>query len=286
MSKKILIVSPLRMQWEDNYKKIFPYAEWSDLPKHGYDTYLFMWCDNATKAFINTGKKEGKYIVFVRRYEYYLDIENMDWHKVDAVIMVNDWLAKGFEERTGKKPHVVYNGVDPEKWTYKERKHGNKIAWVGFINQKKNLPLALQIMAELPEGYELHIAGSIQCLQTWDYLRHMANRLKVRVVYNGHILHEQMDSWLDDKNYILSTAISEGCPNHVIEAMAKGIKPIVHNWMGAKEQFDSFVFSNIERAIHDIGDLSPYDSQRYRYIVNDKFGLSNYEKVKEIVYAE
>jgi hypothetical protein len=35
----------------------------------------------------------------------------------------------------------------------------------------------------------------------------------------------------------LSTSLSEGNPNNVIEAMAKGIKPVVHAWPGAEDQF-------------------------------------------------
>ncbi len=48
-------------------------------------------------------------------------------------------MKVGFEARTGIRPLVIYNAVDPEAWTYRERGHGKKIAVVGFINQKKNL---------------------------------------------------------------------------------------------------------------------------------------------------
>jgi len=283
---KMLIVNPLKMQWEAKYREIFPDAEWSEIPRLGYDTYLFMWCNNVTQMFINDNAKQGRYIVFIRRYEYYSNLEKMQWDKVDAVIMVNDWLAEGFKQRTGVKPYVIYNGVDPDKWTFRERAHGNQIAWVGFVNQKKNIPLALQILAKLPEDYELHIAGGIQCFQTWDYLTYITKQIKRKVTFNGHIPHEYMNQWLEDKNYILSTAISEGCPNHVIEAMAKGIKPVVHNWAGSREQFDSFVFTTTGKAIHDISNISPYDSERYRSIVSDKFGINNYEKVRQIVCGQ
>lgn len=280
--KSMMIVSPLRMQWEDNYKNIFPDAEWSETPKLGYDKYLFMWCDEQTQEFINNNPKQGKYTVFVRRYEYYMGLEKIDWSKVDAVIMVNDFLAEGFERRIGIKPHVIYNGVDPNKWTFKERSHGKNIAWVGFINQKKNLPLALQIMAALPKGYELHIAGETQDPQTWDYLHNFSIAEKIKVVYHGHIPHSFMNKWLDDKHYILSTAISEGCPNHVIEAMAKGIKPVVHSWPGAKEQFRDIVFNTIDEARAEI-EYGYYQSKNYQGFVMNKFGLANYEKVKEII---
>lgn len=271
------------MQWESRYKQIFPDAVWTKLAEEGHDTNLFMWCDENTLNAVN--KSNGtRNVVFIRRYEFFSDvIERMDWGRVSDVIMVNDYLAMLFQKRTGIKPYVVYNGVDPANWTFQNRTHGNKIAWVGYINLKKNLQLALQVMSGLPTDYELHIAGGLQDAQVMVYIENLVISTKNKIVLYGQIPSEHMNSWLDDKNYILSTAISEGCPNHVIEAMAKGIKPVVHNWAGAKEQFGDYVFNTTDEAVHMIAGHDNYDSQRYIDIVNDKFGLSNYDKVKEIV---
>lgn len=277
----MLIVSPLKMQWEAKYKEIFPQAKWSNVPLEGHDSYLFMWCDNVTKTFINSKEKRGRYVVFVRRYEYYSELEKLDWNKVDEVIMVNDWLAGGFEQRTGIKPHVIYNGVDPSKWTFKVRTDGNKMAWVGFINQRKNLPLAIQILAELHDDYELHIAGEVQDFQVWDYIQNIVPKTKRKVIFNGYIPHEYMDRWLEDKNYILNTSISEGCPNSVLEAMAKGIKPVVHAWPGCIQQFGNYTFNTVGQAISIV--QSHYASMEYREKVVEKFGINQFQKVKDIV---
>lgn len=288
---KIQIITPLRMQWLEGYRRL-----WGDhvltVTEHPRDIHgrippadlrIFMWLNEETVNFIHTQPREGRRIVFVRRYEYYTTAPEMcNWKNVDAVIMVNDFLAAGFEKRTGVRPHVVYNGVDPSRWTYRERGHGKKVAWVGFLNQKKNLPLALQIMAALPKDIELHVAGEVQDGASVDYLVHVAEALRVRVFLYGPIPHEHMDGWMEDKNYILSTALSEGCPNHVIEAMAKGIKPIVHNWPGAREQFGDLVFNAVNEAVSRMDSSSPYDSEGYRKLTEEKFGWPNYLRVKEI----
>ncbi|MAH50532.1 hypothetical protein CMI37_32220 [Candidatus Pacearchaeota archaeon] len=284
---KVQIVSPFTMQWEKGYRKIFEQNGWnvhsSCAPvQMSCDLIIFQWCNEDTIKFINESSKRSRYIVFVRRYEYYTTaIEALDWDKVDEVIMVNDYLAKGFKERTGRKLHVIYNAVNVDDWTFDHsRGHGKKIAVVGYINQKKNLPLAIQIMQKLPDDYSLHLAGKIQCGATVDYLNNICKSMKKRFYFEGEI--GDMNTWLRDKNYILSTAISEGSPNNVIEAMAKGIKPVVHNWAGAKEQFNEFVFDTVDEATRMIDSFSPYHSGIYRNIVKQRFGWSNYERVYAI----
>lgn len=278
---KIQIINPLKMQWENGFKRTFPNAIWNPSPEVGCDINIWMWCDKNTVDSINN-QSSGKNIVFMRRYEFFTGYwRNLDLTKVNAFIFVNDYLAAEFEKITGVKPHVVYNSVTLDKWAYRERNHGYKIAIVGFINQKKNLPLAVQILSVLPKGYTLHLAGEVQDYATMDYIDNLARSMKRKVYFYGRI--DNIDLWLEDKNYILSTAISEGCPNNVIEAMAKGIKPIVHHWPGAREQFNKFVFNTVYEAGAMILNNSSYDSKGYRKCVEDKFGLSNYEKVKEIV---
>ena len=282
---KINFITPLKMQWIKGYENVFKDHEFikSDQPLDGsFDARMFMWCNEDTIDFINNREKDAKYIVFVRRYEYYSQpLEKVDWSKVDAVIMVNDYLAKGFFQRTGVKPHVIHNGVMPEDWTYRERGHGKQIAIVGFVNQKKNYPLALQILAALPEDYTLHIAGDVQCLATMDYMDNLAKAIKRKVYFYGHV--DNIDLWLEDKNYLLSTAISEGNPNNVMEAMAKGIKPIVHNWPGCDMQFKPYMFNTVKEAVEMMYTDSQYDSKAYRTLIECAHGLKQYDKIKEVV---
>lgn len=284
---KVQIINGLqKFQWEDGYLSVFPNSEVVKIPSVGADVHLFMWCDISSWDFINKTSKQSKYIMFMRRYEFFTGLwMKVDWSKIDHLIFVNDFFANAVKNTLNSampKYSVIYNSVDTGKWTYKERTHGKKIAWVGFVNQKKNLPLAIQIMRELPDAYELHIAGGVQDNATMFYMKNISQILSI--IYHGHISHERMDNWLEDKNYILNTAISEGCPNHVIEAMAKGIKPLVHNWPGSKEQFGDYVFDTVAEA-KDAILKDEYISSEYLGTIHNKFGMNNYLKVKEIVEA-
>jgi len=299
---RILIVNPLHMQWEAGFRKALRDHDciWNAKPVYDsrVDAEIFMWCDENTLAYLNQGHPRPKRrIVFVRRYELYSGIvQQIPWDQVDHVVMVNDVLCQIFFKATGVRSKLIYNAVDPAEWTFRERGPGKNIAWVGFVNLKKNLPLAMQIMAGLPRDYVLHIAGDVQDAQILDYVCNLGNALGVQMAFHGAIPHDHMNVWLENKHFLLNTSVSEGCPNSVIEAMAKGIRPIVHNWPGARQQFGDLkdlVFDTANEAINIIEpdcdsfryEVSDYSSKSYRKLVETKFGPSNYDKFMELLNA-
>ena len=292
---RILIVNPLHMQWEAGFRKALRDHDciWNAKPVYDsrVDAEIFMWCDENTLAYLNQGHPRPKRrIVFVRRYELYSGIvQQIPWDQVDHVVMVNDVLCQIFFKATGVRPKLIYNAVDPAEWTFKKRGPGKNIAWVGFVNLKKNLPLAMQIMARLPKDYVLHIAGGVQDAQILDYAHNLGNVLGVQMAFHGAISHDRMNVWLEeDKHFLLNTSVSEGCPNSVIEAMAKGIRPIVHNWPGARQQFGEMVFDTVDQAAHMIrayGEHIEYGSLGIRDKAIEKFGPKNYDKFVELLNA-
>jgi glycosyltransferase involved in cell wall biosynthesis len=279
----MLIINPYKMQWEDGFRKLYPEAIWSKEYIPGHDINIFMWMNNDSIQAINKGT-DGKNIVFIRRYELFsFDMTKVNWSNVSSVIMVNDYLAKCFEESIKIKPHVVYNAVDLSKWKFKERKNNKKIAVVGFINQRKNLPLAIQILNKLDNTYELHVAGGVQDGSVMMYCSNLLESLKGRLYFYNELNHQMIDTWLGEMSFILCTSISEGCPNNVIEAMAKGIKPVVHNYPGSKEQFGEYVFDTIDQAIEMMKPDCEYDSHKYRRLIEEKFGHENFARLNQII---
>jgi len=197
-------------------------------------------------------------IVFLRRFELFDgSFLKLDWSKVDHLICVNDWIRDEVSrifagKNIGPVPtSVIYNAVEPLKWTYKpNRPRSHRIGMACFVNQKKNLPMALQILLGLPEDYELHIAGQVQDPCTAEYLNYVAKCYKRKVYIYGHILPSNMDTWWEMMEVCLSTSISEGNPNNVNEAMMKGIKPVVHAWPGAHQQYPhGCLFRTVDEAI-------------------------------------
>jgi glycosyltransferase involved in cell wall biosynthesis len=287
---KVQIVSRFIFNWARGHKKCFESHGWVVEFKNkaeydkSVDLYILMWLDYENFRFVM--ENDVKNILFVRRYEFHTPfVDRLDWGRVDNAVVLSRYYARSLKHRSGKSAHIIYNGVVADDWTFKDRNHGKKIACVGQVNYKKNLPLAYQILAKLPEDYTLHVAGEIQSSEFLVYIDYIIRCMdfKDRVFIDGPV--SDIDAWLEDKSYLLSTSISEGCPNNVIEAMAKGIKPVVHCWPGAPELFDSNVFFTVDDAVKMILPDAPYESEKYAGIISEKFGDGTYEQVFELAKA-
>lgn len=286
---RLILVSPWDNAWVPYYK--------AECLKRGHefsfqrtlrgneraDVVLHGWANGDSRPLPG-----ARNVMFLRRHELFDGgLGRVQWKHVDALVCVNTWIAERvrevFANRELRVPvHVVYNGLNPELWTFKVRKPGKMIGMACHIHPKKNLPLALQILAALPQDYELHIAGQVQDPCTAEYLNHVGNAIRRRIYFYGHIEHRQLDLWWEQMNYCLSTSLSEGNPNNAIEAMAKGVKPIIHDWPGAEDQFLPWMrFRTAAEAAHMIAS-EEYGSEYYRDLVRAKFSTANYERVMDI----
>ena len=247
------------------------------------DACIHMWA--RSNKFIDYSKFN---IMFMRGYEFFDPNHwtKIQWDKIDHLVLCNQWTKNHVDayfkdSNIDQKTHLVYNAVDTSNWTYKNRTHGNKIGMACHIHQKKNIPIAMQILANLPYGYELHIAGAIQDIGLVEYIKNVGIAIGRSIQIYGHIPADKMDEWWDDKHYCLSTSIREGNPNNVLEAMAKGIKPIVHAWPGAEHQFDNVFYTVVDATAEIL--RGPYKSADYRDKINNNHSLTNYEKIVKLI---
>lgn len=286
---KVALITPWPNAWVPYFKRSIEARghefvlgkDWLDIK--GADVVIHGWADGRVAPYPG-----ARNIMFLRRYELFDgNALKVEWKNVDALICVNTWIATRIKEYFAAKNiavpvHVIYNGTDLDRWTFKVRKPNHRLGMACHVHPKKNLPLALQILALLPEWYELHVAGAVQDSCTAEYLHHVGKRIRRKVYLYDHVPHEQMDLWWEQMGYCLSTSLSEGNPNNVIEAMAKGIRPVVHCWPGAEDQFlTANLFHTAEEAARMIAS-EDYDSDSYRAQVEHKFSLSNIDQAVEL----
>jgi len=219
----------------DQVQQVRQLMEWSDIS-------WFEWCTNLAEI----GSKMPRLcrnIIRLHRYEAYTDWpQRINWANIDALVTVGNPCVDELVKHHIAKPPAptrlmnIPNGVNLDKVRFLRRKQGKNIAFVGNLRLVKNPMFALQCMknlCQLDPAFRLFIAGRPQDLEVQQYMRHMVDQLDLsaNVFFDGW--QTDLQAWLADKHYILSTSVIESQGMAVLEAMAAGLKPVVHNFPGA-----------------------------------------------------
>ena len=258
------------------------------------DVLINMWANLITEFWTHEFP-EKKIITYLRRYEIWQPtlMCETDWSVVNKAIFVSKWCQDAANMMWSQgnivppaDQTVIHNGIDFNDFQFRPKKTGTKkIALVCSMKEVKNVPLAMQILLELPKEYEIHHIGlpftTRDIGQNLSYMHGLG--LTDRFHSDGFIEREKVGEWLKDKDFILSTSLNEGNPNNIVEAMAMGIKPVIHAWPGARDQFpNDLVFDRISGAI-DIITGKHYDPRSYRDWVLSRYSLDNFNKFKNVV---
>jgi glycosyltransferase involved in cell wall biosynthesis len=126
-------------------------------------------------------------------------------------------------------------------------------------------------MAKLGPGYRLHLLGT-RNTEKWlhAYLDHMVDELGLDVTETERV--DDVDAWLEDKDYHVLASAKESFSYATAEAAAKGIKPLVHNFYQARDIWpDGWIWNTVDEAVDMIrGD---YDSAGYRRYIEEHYSL-------------
>ena len=103
------------------------------------------------------------------------------------------------------------------------------VLWVGKFDYRKQLGLALHVIANMPKDclVKLHVAGSGQALEVNRY-KELAKDLGIenRVEWHGLMPHDKVLALMSKCDLFLFTSIMEGTPHVVLEALQNNL-PIV-----------------------------------------------------------
>ena len=131
----------------------------------------------------------------------------------------------------------------------------------------------MQKLNYIDKEYKLFIAGNVVEPELEQYLRHIVKALNLQDAVVFEPFQRDVFGWLCDKHYIVSTSIIEGLPMCILEGMATGLKPVIHNYPGAEGVFPKeFLFDIAEQFCEQI--LSQdYEPAKYRKCVEEKYSL-------------
>ncbi len=265
--------------------ELYELMAWSDIS-------WFEWCTNLAVAASKL-PKICKNIIRLHRYEAYEQWpQEVNWNNIDTLISVGNDITK--QTLLGKVPGLesytsvvaVPNGIDLDEFKLIDRRRGKNIAFLANLRMVKNPAFVLQCMQKLhyidPE-YRLFFAGRFQDQALEQYLRRMVQALALGDVVFFDGWQGDVNSWLQDKHYIVSTSICEGHPVGLLEGLACGLKPVIHNFPGAEDVFPSEFLFNISEEFCGQILSDKYEPQRYRKFVEEKYSLeSQLSRINEI----
>ncbi|MBN1211065.1 MAG: glycosyltransferase [candidate division Zixibacteria bacterium] len=205
----------------------------------------------------------------------------INWDKIDDLIFVADHIRTMVQQQIPQlskkvRIHTIPNGINLERFPFRERKPGKNLAFLGSLNYKKGPMLLFHAFRELLRrnpDYHLHIGGEVKDARYRMYFDQMIREMSLEknIHFDGWI--DDVPAWLEDKHYIVCSSVMEGHPVGLMEAMACGLKPIVHNFVGARGIYPAeYIWNDFEEFIQLVtGD--EYSPRAYREFVENNFPL-------------
>ncbi len=260
------------------------------------DTVWLEWANELAVTLTNhqTLLHDKRVICRLHSYEAFAGyLQQIQWERIDDLIFVAEHI-KSFV--TGQHPeiekqvgaiHVIANGVNLEKFPFKERTPGRNIAFLGNVNYKKGPMLLLHAFRELvayDDSYRLFIGGNFQDARYALYFGQMAQELNLQrnLVLDGWV--DDVPAWLEDKQYIACSSVLEGHPVGLMEAMARGLKPLIHNFVGARGIYpDKYIWNTVHDFVRLVTEPE-YKSSEYRDFIARNFSLEKQmQKIEQII---
>lgn len=250
------------------------------------DTVWLEWANELAVAVTNQSELlDGKRVICrLHSYEAFAAFpRQVKWNEIDDLVCVADHIKAFLLDqypgiaKSVKRVHRLPNGVDIEKYRFIPKHRGKNLAFLGNVNYKKGPLLllhALHTLVKRDPDYKLHIAGSFQDARYALYYRQMTERLSLtkNVIIDGWV--DDVPKWLENKHYVVCSSVLEGHPVGIMEAMATGLKPVIHNFVGAEQMYPKpFLWNTLDQFVERICEGS-YRPEEYRSYITDNYSLS------------
>lgn len=266
-------------------KAIEDAADWGDI-------VWLEWCNETAICATNylfykhgqTSVPEKKIIIRLHSFEAFFGyIDKIAWPVVDRLVFVSPHI-RGIAYAYNDLPRsvateVIPNGIDLDNTPQLDPDPGFNIAMVSRISHKKGPMLAIQVLKKLTDAdkrYTLHWAGNVQEPRYDIYLNYMAENMGIKenLVFHGHL--DNMDAFWKEQNFLLSTSPHESFGYGIFEAAARGVRPVVHNFYGAKDIYPhEWLFNTPEEAAELITSPKPLSRPLRQELIERKYTLKD-----------
>jgi glycosyltransferase involved in cell wall biosynthesis len=273
--------------WEKNHEvKVNPTWEQAEYA----DIVFFYQADNVAVEGTKNHKFNGKVFVQCVDIEVWAGQANaVNWYDTDGAIFmakhIRDMVVPSI--RADLPIAIIQPGIDLTKYTLRPPNDFSdpirRIAYVVGDNRiwdVKRFDIALQITKDLLNKtniiWQLHVRGTYSSHAQYNaYCKHLQKDLELDDFVIWHDKVEDMNEWLDDKDYLFLASTKEAFSYATAEAMAKGIKPVLGNWQSAKEVWGPYANETYLDMFYEFLDPD-YSPHNYRKYVEDRYDQERY----------
>lgn len=261
----------------------------------GADLNFFYQSDNVAVEATTNKQLTGKTFIQCVDIEVWAgQATAVKWDRVDGAIFMAEHLKKYVENQISFPCPVklIKPGIALDKWTLRPPSTPTtvptrKIAYVvgdRRIWDVKRFDIALQLLRDLLDAdkdhiWQLHVRGTYSSHAQYNaYCQYLQKDLKLDdyvVWYEDRV--EDLNAWLDDKDFFLLPSTKEAFSYATAEAMAKGIKPIINNWESSRDNWGPYVCETYGQMLAEMlkGENKP---EEYRKYVEDNYDEKRYLK--------
>ena len=226
--------------------------------------------------------RTGRTIVHVAPAEIYSPrAERVNCANVD--LLVTPAGRNGRDFLAGRLPGLARGGavrrlpagLALDALPFTDRGPGKNLACPDGLSLRANPMGLLQCFRRLHEAdpaFRLFFAGYVRDDALEAYLRETIDALGLgdAIVFDGW--QEDLVAWLADKHYVVSAGIDGACEG-LGEAMAMGLRPVVHCYPGAEETCPDWALYRTDEEFCRQILAEPYDPRTCRAFVEEHFAL-------------
>ena len=228
------------------------------------------WCNEDAYAVAQAGC--NRLVVRMRGFDLWGPLDRLAWQNVYALVYESKFLKRMAEERfpglRDVRNDVIPAGIDLDRFPFRTPQANSiDIAMLARSTSDKGYQLALEWARQRP-GIHLHITTAMAETnpRLIGYIRHVA---PPNVTIYGEV---DTPTWLKEvgANFILSASIWETLGYSIVEGMAMGLCPLVHDHPGAR---DLWPRDSIWRNLDELGNAlaRPYSREFGRKWVEEHF---------------
>lgn len=228
------------------------------------------WCNEEAYRAADSGICK-KLVVRMRGYDVHGPLDTLRWENVDALVYESPFLKELAEEKhpalAGLRTRVLPSGIDLANIPWRDRSDYSPaekaiVALVARTTSDKGYQLAFEWARERADVIELHVTGALGETNP-RLVRYLQHAAPPNVKIHGTV---DTVKWLDEigATHLLSASIWESLGYSIAEAMAMGIKPLIHDAPGITQFWPAYLTWRSFAQLDRVALANPYDSAGYR----------------------